>query len=153
MKNAMLLRAALTAIVLSLAPTAPALAAGGSAKAEKAGEDAANARALDVNNLVVPVVRDGKLVNYIFLNIRIDLGEGDMWSHRAKSHFVRDAMVRAVHKTSIVHPVRDDQANTTLATQVLMAAAKQVLGAPAVKTLAIVSVSSLRKVAPSRPKA
>lgn len=150
----MLVRAFFAAFVLLLsAPVLPAFAAGGGASAEKKGEDAANARVLDVNNLVVPVVRDGKLVNYIFLTIRVDLGEGDVWQLRSKNHFVRDAMLRAAHKTDLAHPARDDQANTTLATQVLMAAAKQVLGPQAVKSLAVVSVSSLRKIGPSRPKA
>jgi hypothetical protein len=138
------------ALVLAAAPVAPALAAGGG---EKKAEDPGSQRVMEIRNLVAPVVRDGRLVNYLFLDIKIDLGDGDIWKLRDKSHFVRDAMIRAVHKTSIASAARDDKADMARAVQVLDGATKQVLGAAAVKGVTVTSVSALKVSAGAKPKA
>lgn len=73
------------------------------AKAE--GETASEkeiARSIDLGGLVFPVFTDeGKLKNYIFVNARMAVGPGkDPWKYREQAHFIRDAVVRAAHRTS-----------------------------------------------------
>ncbi len=60
------------------------------------------ARSLDLGGLVFPVFdQDGKLKNYIFVNARMLVGPGkDPWKYRERAHFVRDAVLRAAHRTS-----------------------------------------------------
>lgn len=100
---------------------------------------------MDVLNLVVPVVRDGRLVNYLFLNARIHLANGvDVFRTREKGHFLRDALLKAVHRRSIASAARDDEIDRTAAEALVTAVARQTLGANAVRSVEILSVSSLR---------
>ena len=61
---------------------------------EKGGEAEAadTSRSMDAPYLAVPVVRDGVLVNYLFVSIRIEIAPGvDLWRTRERAHFLRDA--------------------------------------------------------------
>jgi hypothetical protein len=60
------------------------------------------ARSIDLRGLVFPVFDEkGKLKNYIFINARMLVGSGkDPWKYREKAHLIRDAVVRAAHRTS-----------------------------------------------------
>lgn len=139
-------RAVALALLLTLAAPAPAALA----EAKKA-EEGESARAMDVLNLVVPVVREGRLVNYLFLNARIQLGPGvDLWSTREKGHFLRDALIKAVHKRSLAAADRDDAVDPQAAQALIAAVARQTLGANAVRSVEILSVSSLRQGRPAR---
>lgn len=136
-----MLRALALALFLAAASPAPAFAAGAEKKDE--GE---SARAVDVLNLVVPVVRQGRLVNYVFVNARIQLAPGtDIWRARDQGHFLRDALLKAVHRESIADSTRDDAVNPAAAQTLIAATARQVLGANAVRSVEILSVSSLRQ--------
>jgi hypothetical protein len=104
-----------------------------------------SARAMDVLNLIVPVVRNGRLVNYLFVNARIQLASGiDVFRTREKGHFLRDALLKAVHRRSVASPDRDDQLDQPAAQALILAVARQVLGANAVRSVEILSVSTLR---------
>ncbi len=139
-------RALALALLLTLAAPAPAALA----EAKKA-EEGESARAMDVLNLVVPVVREGRLVNYLFLNARIQLGPGvDLWGTREKGHFLRDALIKAVHKRSLAAADRDDAIDTAATQALISAVARQTLGANAVRSVEILSVSSLRQGRPAR---
>ena len=59
--------------------------------------------AVDIPVVVAPISNQGHLVNYAFLNIRVVLNNGvDVWKMRAKSHFMRDAIIRAAHSSPFV---------------------------------------------------
>ncbi len=91
-------------------------------------------------------VRDGRLVNYLFINARIQIAPGaDIWSTREKGHFLRDALLKAVHRQSVVDASRDDALNTPAAQALVATVARQVLGASSVRSVEIMSVSSLRQ--------
>lgn len=138
-----MMRALALGLVLILLPVA-----GGSAWAAGAEkkEEAESARAMDVLNLVVPVVRQGRLVNYVFVNARIQLGPGvDIWKTRDKGAFLRDALLKAVHRRDIVDSQRNDALNTPAAVALIGDVARQTLGANAVRSVEILSVSSLRQ--------
>lgn len=136
-----MLRALALAFVLLVSSPVAVWAAGAEKK-----EEAESARAVDVLNLVVPVVREGRLVNYVFINARIQLAPGtDVWRARDKGHFLRDALLKAVHRQSIADSVRDDAVNPAATQSLIAAVARQVLGANAVRSVEILSVSSLRQ--------
>lgn len=117
------------------------------ANAQPAAPSAAEVtRTMDAAYIAVPVVRDGVLVNYLFVTMRIDIApQVDLWRTRERAHFLRDALVRAAHRTSLADARRDDTLNTPLAIQVFSAAAREALGANAVRGLTIQSAYSTRR--------
>ena len=92
------------AVLALLAAAPPALSAPpehGDA-VEGAPDEKEVARSVELGGLVFPVFDEkGKLKNYIFVSARMLVAEGrDPWKYREKGHFIRDAVVRAAHKTS-----------------------------------------------------
>lgn len=72
-----------------------ALAAGdkGKPKAEPGGF-------LDVYPFAAPLIHDGRLVNYVFVSVRLQTAPGvDAQALKPKEPFMRDALVRAAHRT------------------------------------------------------
>lgn len=115
------------------------------AKGEAAEADAASARTMDAPYLAVPVVRDGQLVNYLFVSIRIQISPSvDLWRTRERAHFLRDALVRASHAHDLSSPNNPNVLNEARAVQVYRAAAAAALGEQAVAGVTVVaSYSSL----------
>ncbi len=100
-------------------------------------------RSMDAPYLAVPVVRDGQLVNYLFVSLRIQISPRvDLWRTREKAQFLRDALVRASHSNSLADPNNNNVLNQALAIQVYRQAAIQTLGAEAVAGVTIVSTYS-----------
>lgn len=55
--------------------------------------------AVEINQIVVPVAQDGRLVNYIFFTLRVILADSRSADQvRTQQFLVRDAMVRAVSR-------------------------------------------------------
>lgn len=92
-------------LAAAMAPAAAAFAppAGG---ADHGGggtpSEAEVARSLELGGLVFPVFDEKlKLKNYLFISARMLVGPGkDVWKYRDQQHFIRDAILRAAHKTS-----------------------------------------------------
>ena len=64
------------------------------ARAEQAGQY------VDLAPVALPVAADGRLINYVFVYLRINLtGSADMPKLRDKEPYFRDALVRAAHRT------------------------------------------------------
>ncbi|GAM99470.1 hypothetical protein U91I_03124 [alpha proteobacterium U9-1i] len=117
----------------------------GKAKGAEGAEAGESGRSMDAPYLAVPVVRDGQLVNYLFVSIRIDIPQGvDLWRTRENAHFLRDALVRASHANQLSDPNDPNHLNEALALQVFRAAAVQTLGERAVGRISIVSTYSSR---------
>ena len=56
--------------------------------------------ALSIAGLGLPVIEGGRLRNYVFVSLRLELGAGKTVEQmRPKEAFFRDAIVRAAHKT------------------------------------------------------
>ena len=86
------MRAALAAC-LALLTAAPALAA-----EEKDG--APKPQTIAMEAVALPVIVGGKLLNYVFVSIRLDLDpKADGAAVRAKEQFLRDDLVRVGHRT------------------------------------------------------
>jgi hypothetical protein len=93
---------------LSIQPSLAAPPAGEHGAAEPTADEKEVARSVQLDGMVFPVFdAKGKLKNYLFVNARMLVGPGkDPWKYREKSHFIRDAVVRAAHRTSFA--MKDD---------------------------------------------
>lgn len=117
----------------------------GAPKGKGEGEDPATTRTMDAPYLAVPVVRDGVLVNYLFVSIRIEINQGvDLWRTREKAAFLRDALVRACHAQPLASADDVNVLDEARAIQVFRTAAVQVLGERAVGRVTIVASYSSR---------
>lgn len=84
----------LSASSLGAVPILPAYASGG-------GESASN-KTIDMSGLVLPVERDGKLINYLFVSAMITISpKYDHWEVRENAHVYRDLILKEAHR----HPV------------------------------------------------
>lgn len=136
MNMSTLIRAALAALfIAAAAPSAMAA-------------DAKNSdveRFIVADNVITPVVRDGRLQNYLFVTVRVDLpDQGDVWRLRTRSAFLRDALLRAGHRTPLSDPKNDRLLNEAAALAAFRAAAIESLGSNGVKSVSIVQVQSLK---------
>jgi hypothetical protein len=146
-KKYALARALAAALIASTLLAGLASASGGSSKGKEKGEEGAeaeaSARSMDAPYLAVPVVRDGTLVNYLFVSIRIEIAQGvDLWQTRERAHFLRDALVRASHANDLSNPNDPNALNDARAIEVYRAAAVQALGERAVGGVSIVATYS-----------
>jgi hypothetical protein len=116
------------------------------AKAKGAEGEAQNSgRSMDAPYLAVPVVRDGQLVNYLFVSVRFEIAPGvDLWRTREQAHFLRDALVRASHANALARADDVNALNEARAIAVFQATASQVLGPRAISRVSIVSSYSSR---------
>ncbi|MEZ5996141.1 MAG: hypothetical protein R3C25_10325 [Hyphomonadaceae bacterium] len=147
MKRKAFARAVAAAMIASTLLTGLANAAGGhdKAKAETEGEEGQTSRFMDAPYLAVPVVRDGVLVNYLFVSIRVEIAQGvDLWRTREQAHFLRDALVRAGHSADLADPQDGNALNEARAIEVYRAAAVQALGERAIGGVSIVATYSSR---------
>ncbi len=134
-------RAMIAALIASTLLAGQAIAAG------KASEPAAEAesRTMDAPYIAAPILRNGVLSNYLFVSVRVDIAPGvDLWRTRERAHYLRDAMVRAAHRTQLADPNNPNALNTALAVQVFRAAAIEALGERAVRGVSISGTQSSR---------
>jgi hypothetical protein len=140
-------RAIAAAMIASTLLAGLANASGGNEKAKAKGEteegQQLSSRSMDAPYLAVPVVREGVLVNYLFVSIRIEIANGvDLWQTREQAHFLRDALVRASHANDLADPADSNALNEARAIEVYRAAAIQALGERAVGPITIVATYS-----------
>jgi hypothetical protein len=88
--------------VFAVAPALAAPPSGGHGESSETPDEREVARSIDLGGLVFPVfTSDHKLKNYLFVNARMKVADGkDPWKYREKAHMIRDAVVRAAHRTS-----------------------------------------------------
>lgn len=146
MKRAVIMAMIASTLLAGLANgSASATGPAAQSKGGEEGDAAATSRSMDAPYLAVPVVRDGMLVNYLFVSIRVEIASGvDLWRTREKAHFLRDALVRASHANELADPIDNDRLNEARAIEVYRAAAVRALGAEAVGRVAIVASYSSR---------
>ena len=82
------------ALLLALMVPAEGVAAAGAEK------KAVAAQYVDISPVALPVIVRGRIINYIFLMVRINLSPtADATKLRTKEPYFRDALVRAAHRT------------------------------------------------------
>ena len=142
-------RAVAAAMIASTLLAGLANAAGGGSDHGKAKEEAGeegeqlSSRSMDAPYLAVPVVRDGQLVNYLFVSIRIEISPSvDLWRTRERAHFLRDALVRASYSAGLADPANSTALDEARALETYRAAAVAALGERAVGGVSIVATYS-----------
>jgi hypothetical protein len=87
-------------------------------------------RSIDLQGLVFPMFDErGKLKNYLFVSARMLAGPGkDVWKYREQLHFIRDAIIRAAHRTSFNVKGDFNKLDEKFASETLLKAANDVVG-------------------------
>ena len=140
MKRALIL----AGLALAAAPSIAGAAGGGAEKKTEAGQF------VGVSPVAVPVVVSGKVVNYVFVTVRIELSpSANAPKLREKEPFFRDALVRASHRTPFTLAsdyTRIDEAKLKAA---MMREAQAIAGPGQVRSIVLVSQQpkSLRVIA------
>jgi len=140
MKSLFNRRRLLGAVAASLClGAAPAVAsAGGDAK--KAGH-----ASVQLGAVAIPVTVDGRLVNYIFLNIRINLTmTADEALFRNREPYFRDALVRTASRISFAQPGKDYLLDEPRFKQVMTAEWAKITGPGVIKSIDILRQSPKR---------
>ena len=130
----------------------PALAAGAPKKDKDA--KAAAGQYVDLSPVGLPVMGDGRLVNYAFVYVRLNLTPtADMVKLRAKEPMFRDALVRLGHRTPLNKAddyMRIDEAKLKAS---LMREVVAIAGPGAVQSIVVTSQAPQHRVAGPRRKA
>ena len=115
---------------ISVQPSLAAPPAGAHGDAEPTADEKEVARSVQLDGMVFPVFdARGKLKNYLFVNARMLVGPGrDPWKYREKAHFIRDAVVRAAHRTSFATKDDMNKLDEKLAAAECLKAANQSIG-------------------------
>jgi hypothetical protein len=138
-------RAIAMALIASTLLAGLANASAPTAKAKTEEGSGATPRSLEAPYLAVPVLRNGQMVNYLFVSVRIEIAAGvDLWRTRERAHFLRDALVRVSHTGDLADPEDINALDETRAIAAYRATAVQVLGADAVGAVTIVATYSSR---------
>jgi hypothetical protein len=137
MKRAIIAALIASTLMAGLAAANPPAPKGGHGGADDA---ASSGRTMDAPYLAVPVVREGRLTNYLFVSVRFEIAPSvDLWRTREQAQFLRDALVRVAHANQLALATDPNRLDEPRAIQVFRAAAVQVLGERAVGRVSIVS--------------
>ncbi len=89
----------------ALLALAPALLVATAARAAAPPKKETAGQYVDLSPLALPVIVGGKLINYVFVALRLNLAaSADSTKLRAKEPWFRDAMVRAGHRNPFTNP-------------------------------------------------
>lgn len=120
----------------------PALAPAGRAAAE----DATSGGSLNLSGVGLPVIAGGRLRNYVFVSLRLHLGgSATPESMRLKEPFLRDALVRAGHRTPFVVEGDWTRLDAAALSASLMRAAATIAGRGSVTRVEVVSQAPRRR--------
>lgn len=123
--------------------TLPSVAAAAPAQADDA---PTSGLSLGIAGVGLPVISGGRLRNYVFVSLRLHLGgSATPESMRPKEAYLRDALVRAGHRTPFV--VADDwtRIDGAALSASLMRAAVPIAGRGAVTRVEVVSQAPRRR--------
>lgn len=95
---------------------------------------------LNISGVGLPVIAAGRLRNYVFVSMRLHLGAGaTVETMRGKEAFLRDALVRAGHRTPFVVPNDWTRIDTNLMAASLIRSAATIAGRGSVSRVEIIS--------------
>lgn len=130
------MRPAVLPAVLAVLLAGPAVAS----EKSKAGEAKPDAQKVDISSVALPIVWRGRLVNYVFTQVRVDLNpHADPTKLREKEPYLRDALVRAGHATPLYKEWNFTELDTAALKRVFLPQAERILGPGQVAGLTVVS--------------
>ncbi len=122
----------LPALLIAALAAAPALAA------EPKKPDAN--QSVDLSPVALPIVIDGRLVNYVFVTVRIVLNFGaNGEALRLKEPYFRDALVRAGSRTPFIDPTDYSRLDENRLKATLLPLATAIAGPRAIRSIQVVS--------------
>ncbi len=84
---------------------------------------------VDISPVALPIVADGVLVNYVFVNLRLNLSpRSDMTKLREKEPYFRDALVRTAYRQPFTRPDSYTKIDEKALTTRMMAEAARIAG-------------------------
>ena len=126
-----------SAILLGLGVSSPALGASSESK---------DPAVFDMTMIGFPIIRQGRLVNYVFVNMKLHLAEGIRpEAVQLKEAMIRDAVVRTAHRTPFVLPDKNTELNLAALTAEVRRQANRHLGTTAVTRVEVVNQMSRRR--------
>jgi len=107
---------------------------------------------VDISPVAAPVIVDGRLVNYVFVSVRLWARPGvDLARLREREPYFRDALVRAVHRTPFGLTGDPSRVNEAALTRAVAADAARIAGAAAFSRVQVTAQTSQRRIGP-RPR-
>ena len=126
-------------VVLSLMASAASAAGGGGEKKEEIAAD------LEILNIPLPVRRNGKLVNYLYISTELTPGpKRDIWKMRESTHFLRENIILAGHRADFSDPANAEKLDTKRAIAMVQSEAAKIYGPGAFTKVDITAVDSKR---------
>lgn len=111
-----------------------------------AGDAPSGGQSLGMPGVGLPIITGGRLRNYVFVSLRLHLGgSATPETMRAKEAFLRDAIVRAGHRTPFVVPNDWTRIDETALSASLMRTAAAIAGRGSVTRVEIVSQAPRRR--------
>ena len=102
---------------------------------------------LNMAGIGLPVIAGGRIRNYVFVSLRLHLGGGaTAQSMRLKEPYLRDALVRAAHRTPFLNAADWNVLNGGALSAGLLRAAATIAGRGQVTRVEIVSQTPRRRV-------
>ena len=93
---------------------------------------------VDVSPVALPIVADGVLINFVFVQLRLNLTpRADMTKLREKEPYFRDALVRMAYRTPFVRPDSYIKIDEKALTSRMMAEATRIAGPGAILNVQI----------------
>jgi len=146
--SGMLLRRALIAAVPLML-----LATSAAASEEKKKDDKAPVgQYVDLSPVALPIVVDGRLVNYVFASVRINLvTSANSVKLREKEPFFRDALVRAAHRTPFTKASDYSAIDEAKLSAAMVREATAIAGRGVIKSVVVTSQSPQKRIPMPRP--
>ena len=109
-------------------------------------EASAAPASLSIAGLGLPVIDGGRLRNYVFVALRLELGAGKtMEQIKPKEAFFRDALVRAAHRTPFTVPGDWTRLDERALSAALVSASAAISGRGSIRRVEIVSQTPRRR--------
>lgn len=116
------------------------------AKGGKEGKDAKDGgQFVNISPVAAPIVVNGRLINYVFVTIRLDLApSGDPIRLRDKEPYFRDALVRAAHRRPFVKPGDYTHVDEAALIRTMMGEAQKIAGPGQIAKIEILAAQPRR---------
>jgi len=118
----------------------------GSALASPSAETPAEPASFNLTGVGLPIIVGGRVRNYVFAELKLYLGEGQtLDAVRAKEPYLRDALVRAGHRTPFVLADDWNQLDAAALSASLIRSADSLIGKGAIARVEVVSQAARRR--------
>lgn len=129
-------------LMIAVAPVQPVLAAEDKDKA-------AAAPTVAIQAVALPIIVDGKLINYVFCSIRLDLYPNvDGSKVRAKEEFFRDDLVRMGHRSPFTRKDDYTKVDEARVRAEILRIAPNLVGPGLIRSVTITKETSQKQIAP-----